>query len=183
VPEEKKETAFDRLNDRQKLFVLEYVKDFNATQAAIRAGYSVDTARQIGCENLTKPNIKEAVDDLKQEIWNNRHKQIGRIWNEHESIALQKADDYIEWDGETVRIKPFDGIDTRPVSGIKIKQIETKSKNTDDKIVDTEIIEIKFYDKQKSLDSLAKMAGIIVDKHEVESQTLMDLIKNVKTST
>jgi phage terminase small subunit len=45
----------------QSAFVDEYLIDLNATQAAIRAGYSVDTARQIGCENLAKPDIADAI--------------------------------------------------------------------------------------------------------------------------
>ena len=49
------------LRPKQSLFVLEYLKDLNATQAAIRAGYSKKTAKEIGCENLTKPNIQEAI--------------------------------------------------------------------------------------------------------------------------
>ena len=47
------------LTEKQKLFVDEYLKDLNATQAAIRAGYKEKNARAIGCENLTKPNIQE----------------------------------------------------------------------------------------------------------------------------
>jgi len=50
------------VNARQKRFVDEYCIDLNATQAAIRAGYSPKTARFIGTENLTKPNIKAAID-------------------------------------------------------------------------------------------------------------------------
>ena len=46
-----------KLTPRQARFVEEYIVDPNATQAAIRAGYSKRTARAIGCENLTKPNI------------------------------------------------------------------------------------------------------------------------------
>ena len=46
-----------KLNDKQTLFCKEYLVDLNATQAAIRAGYSAKTARFIGAENLTKPNI------------------------------------------------------------------------------------------------------------------------------
>lgn len=49
------------LNPKQQRFVAEYLKDLNATQAAIRAGYSEKTARAIGAENLTKPDIAAAV--------------------------------------------------------------------------------------------------------------------------
>lgn len=50
-----------KLTPRQERFVQEYLIDLNATQAAIRAGYSENTARSIAAENLTKPNIQQAV--------------------------------------------------------------------------------------------------------------------------
>lgn len=50
-----------KLTTNQKRFVDEYCKDFNATQAAIRAGYSEKTAQQMGSENLSKPVISEAI--------------------------------------------------------------------------------------------------------------------------
>ena len=49
------------MNQKQALFVSEYLVDMNATQAAIRAGYSAKTAYSIGQENLKKPEIKEAI--------------------------------------------------------------------------------------------------------------------------
>lgn len=50
------------LNEKQKRFCDEYLVDLNATQAAIRAGYSEKTARVIGQENLLKPAIKEYIE-------------------------------------------------------------------------------------------------------------------------
>lgn len=49
------------LTPRQERFVAEYLIDLNATKAAIRAGYSERTARAIGAENLTKPDISESI--------------------------------------------------------------------------------------------------------------------------
>ncbi len=49
------------LTDKQLRFVEEYLVDLNATQAAIRAGYSAKTAGSVGQENLTKPEIAEAI--------------------------------------------------------------------------------------------------------------------------
>ena len=51
----------NKLTIKQEKFVEEYLIDLNATQAAIRAGYSKSTAQQIGSENLLKPLIAEAV--------------------------------------------------------------------------------------------------------------------------
>jgi phage terminase small subunit len=49
------------LTEKQRCFVDEYLVDLNATQAAIRAGYSEDSARSIGSENLQKPDVAEAI--------------------------------------------------------------------------------------------------------------------------
>ena len=54
--------ADKKLTAKQQRFCDEYLIDLNATQAAIRAGYSVKTAKQIGQENLTKPDLKEYIE-------------------------------------------------------------------------------------------------------------------------
>ena len=53
---------------KQERFCAEYLKDGNATQAAIRAGYSEKTAASIGSENLTKPEIKSKITELRKQI-------------------------------------------------------------------------------------------------------------------
>lgn len=52
----------DNMTPKQKRFCDEYLIDLNATQAAIRAGYSEKTAQQIGTENLSKPLIRAYID-------------------------------------------------------------------------------------------------------------------------
>ena len=56
-------SRMSELTPKQGLFVKEYLIDLNATQAAIRAGYSEKTAQEIGSENLSKPIIAEAIND------------------------------------------------------------------------------------------------------------------------
>lgn len=56
------------LTEKQKRFVAEYLVDLNATQAAIRAGYSEKTARSVGSENLTKPDIAAAIAKAQAKI-------------------------------------------------------------------------------------------------------------------
>ena len=50
------------MTKKQKCFIEEYLIDLNATQAAIRAGYSTDTAYSIGNENLKKPEVRACID-------------------------------------------------------------------------------------------------------------------------
>lgn len=52
------------LNDKQEMFCREYLIDLNATQAAIRAGYSEKTANRTASENLSKPDIQLRISEL-----------------------------------------------------------------------------------------------------------------------
>ena len=98
------------LTDKQKIFVYEYLIDFNATQAAIRAGYSKDTAGAIGAENLKKPQIQQFLEKYQ----NDRSEKCGikfdMIMEELRKIGFSNVDP------EAVR--PTD----------KIKALETMSK-------------------------------------------------------
>lgn len=61
-----------KLTEKQKRFCDEYLIDLNATQAAIRAGYSAKTAGRIGGENLKKLEIIKYIDQRMQEIKSQR---------------------------------------------------------------------------------------------------------------
>jgi phage terminase small subunit len=60
------------MTEKQKRFCEEYLIDCNGTQAAIRAGYSEKTATKIAAENLTKPDIREYIDEKLAEISSQR---------------------------------------------------------------------------------------------------------------
>lgn len=81
------------LTAKQAAFVQEYLVDLNATQAAIRAGYSKRTAEKIGSENLQKPEIKDAI----REAMDRREKRSNItqdfVLAELYKIATQGADD------------------------------------------------------------------------------------------
>lgn len=64
-----------KLTAKQTAFIGEYSKDWNATQAAIRAGYSKRTAHVIGQENLRKPAIRDAIASYAP----TKHEVLGRI--------------------------------------------------------------------------------------------------------
>ena len=52
-----------KMTEKQKRFCDEYLISLNATQAAIKAGYSENSAKVIGAENLTKPNLKKYIEN------------------------------------------------------------------------------------------------------------------------
>ena len=61
-----------KLTLKQKAFADYYIQTGNATESAIKAGYSKKTAKDIGCENLTKPNIKKYIDERLEQISSER---------------------------------------------------------------------------------------------------------------
>ena len=149
-----------RLSAKQQRFVDEYLIDLNATQAAIRAGYSPNTAKEIGCENLTKPNIQAAISVMMAE----RSKRTGvnqdRIINELAKIAFVNPTDVINMDEATVKGEA-NRDDTAAISSVKVKRIPTDEGD----IVEREV---KVYDKIKALELLGKHVGMFNDKLKIE---------------
>jgi len=64
-----------RLTNKQRIFIDEYLRSFNATRAAIKAGYSEKTAFSIGWENLRKPEIKAEIDAVLEKM----HMSAGHV--------------------------------------------------------------------------------------------------------
>ena len=72
---------------KQEAFAIEYLKDKNATQAAIRAGYSAKTAYSIGCEMLRKPEIQEIIRAKQEEAVKNAEVSVDWIVRQCKEIA------------------------------------------------------------------------------------------------
>ncbi|MBB6109742.1 terminase small subunit [Mucilaginibacter lappiensis] len=79
------------LTAKQKRFVEEYLVDFNATQAAIRAGYSIDTAAEMGYENLRKPHIKTEINNRLDAL----SMEAGEITKRFTNLARGNMSDYM----------------------------------------------------------------------------------------
>lgn len=84
------------LEPRQECFVREYLIDLNATQAAIRAGYSEKTARYIGHENLTKPHIQAAIAKAQQERAERTGITADRALREAWNVAIADARELVQ---------------------------------------------------------------------------------------
>lgn len=97
-----------KLTAKQAAFVYEYLKDYNATQAAIRAGYKANTAKTIAWENLTKPDIQKAVE---QGQWFYQYQNgIDADWIRKQLVILfnrcMQAEPVMEYDREEKRMVP-----------------------------------------------------------------------------
>lgn len=160
------------MTEKQKRFVDEYLIDLNATQAAIRAGYSPNTAAEIGCENLIKPNIQNAIAKAMAERSRRTGVTADRVINELAKIAFVNAADII--DDESATIKPTAlAEDTAAIQSVKVKYFG------DDGVER----EIKLADKLKALDLLGRHLGIFKEnielKADITSEKLADIFKQI----
>lgn len=84
------------LTDKQIRFAQEYCIDFNGTQAAIRAGYSENSAEQQACALLRNPRVKEAVEENKVQIANVAKLNAAWVLNQWMNIATADANDLVQ---------------------------------------------------------------------------------------
>lgn len=144
------------MTPKQQRFVEEYLKDLNATQAAIRAGYSENTARKIGQENLTKPDIAAAVAEAKQE--RSERTQIDADWllrHLGEEAIADVADLYDEHTGALKPVHKWPKIWRQGlVAGIDIQRIG----NSDDSM--GEIVKVKLADRTRIKELIGKHVNV-----------------------
>lgn len=79
-----------KLTDKQQRFVQEYLIDLNATQACIRAGYSENTAKQMGSENLSKPDVQAEIEKARSKTSNKLEITRERVLQEIAGIAFEE---------------------------------------------------------------------------------------------
>lgn len=162
-----------KLTDKQQRFVDEYLIDLNATQAAIRAGYSAKTADQQGSRMLANVKVKQAVAEKQAQ----RSKRTGvnqdRVVLELAKVAFAKMTDIVDSNG---RIKE----DASPDDLACIESI--KYKESDNEYGGSVEREVKIASKLKALELLGKHLGMWSDKFNVtveKSEKLDDIISQL----
>lgn len=146
------------LTKMQRLFVAEYLKDLNATQAAIRAGYSAKTADRIGPELLGKTCVAMAIQKAMQK----REKRIevsqDDVIRELSRIAFGDLRDAVKWGPGGVALKDSSGLTSDQAAAIsEVAETGTKGGGSQ---------RIKRHDKVKALELLGKHLGMWTDKVE-----------------
>lgn len=91
------------LTPKQQRFVEEYLIDLNATQSAIRAGYSEKTAYSVGHENLKKPEIQKAIQEAQEILSNKTQLTVDMVVNG----LLKEAQDYTEGSTQSARVSAW----------------------------------------------------------------------------
>lgn len=145
----------EKLTDKQKRFVAEYLVDFNATKAAIRAGYSQNTARSIGSENLTKPDIQEAIQKERDRLLKRTEITQEKVLQEYARIAFFDPRKLFDDDGNPRPVSELDNDTAAALSGLDVvKEVDPDSGVT------SYTKKYRVSNKLGALDSLAKHLGL-----------------------
>lgn len=160
------------LTARQQRFVAEYLIDLNATQAAIRAGYSKRTAGSIGEENLKKPEIAAAVAEAQAARAERTAVKQDDVLRELARIALCDISAAFDDAGNLKPLKDIPADVRRAIAGV-----ETRLEGNDEEGFAT-VTKVKFWDKPKSLELIGRHLKMFTDKVEISGKlTLAQLVQ------
>ncbi|OHW62180.1 terminase small subunit [Andreesenia angusta] len=142
-----------KFNEKQRTFITEYLKDKNATQAAIRAGYSEKTAYSQGQRLLKKVEIKSAIDNLLEEI---RESNIAEAKEIEEFLSLMMRGEIQE---DAVVVESLGDFESK--ARIIKKQASAK-------------------DRIKAAELLGKRYGIFTDKLDVSGELGVQILDDIE---
>lgn len=165
------------LTAKQKRFVEEYLIDLNATQAAIRAGYSSKTAQEQSSRLLSNVMVQETIAKAMAE----RSKRTGinqdRVIQELARIAFVNPQNVIQTSNASVR-QDISEDDAACIQAVKVKMSESENGSSCER-------EVRLNDKLKALELLGKHLGMFKDKVEIdgslktETSKLDELVKQL----
>lgn len=147
------------MTKKQKLFCEEYLIDLNATQAAIRAGYSPETAGAIGAENLKKPQIQKAIAKAMADRSRRTGVNADRVVMELAKIAFVNVADVIDAEDATLK-EDATAEDLAAVQSVKVKSFGEDGVER----------EIKLADKIKALELLGRHLGMFNDRLRLDAK-------------
>lgn len=151
-----------KLTDKQELFAREYLKDLNATQAAIRAGYSEKTARSQANRMLTNVDIENRIAELKSV----RNEEVGidAAYVLKRLVEIDQMDvlDILLSNGELKPIKDWPKTWRTTLSGMDVTEIAGDAPSL--------LKKIKWPDKVKNLELLGKHVDVQAFKDSIKTE-------------
>lgn len=143
-----------KLAPKRERFVEEYLIDLNATQAAIRAGYSEKTAKSQGQRLLTFDDVAREIERRRERL---RKTSITpeKVMEEYLNLLHANMKNYVTWGPSGVKLKRSDELTEEEAAAVA-EVAETQAG-----------VKFKLHDKKAVLDSIAKMLGLFVEKQEI----------------
>lgn len=156
------------LNPKQTVFVEEYLIDLNATQAAVRAGYSEKTASVIGSENLAKPYIQEAIQIAMDKRSKRTEITADNVLKEIAKLGFSNMLDYMSIQEDGLAAVDLSKLERDQAAAItELTIVKRKEYNKEDETNDTiETVKFKLADKGQNLERLGRHLKLFTDKIE-----------------
>lgn len=165
-----------QLTPKQEMFCYEYLIDFNATQASIRAGYSAASASVIGSRNLANVAIGQRLQELMEERKARVEATSDYVLQRLLEIDRLDLADIVDDEGNVLPIKDWSEEWRKSVAAIDISEVKTAN---------ALVKKIKMPDKLKNLELLGKHIGVSAFKERTEltSTDGRELVINVTTAS
>jgi phage terminase small subunit len=159
------------MTNKQKIFVKEYLIDLNATQAAIRAGYSKKTAYSHGQRLLKHVEIQNLLTSAMHKREEKAEITAERVLKELALIGFADQADYFEiYDDGSLRVKQFEEMPegaSRVISGIEeIQRIMGSGEGGKDMVLEARR-KLRHHDKVRALELIGNHLGMWKDRNEV----------------
>lgn len=168
------------LTDKQRLFCIYYIKSFNQTMAAIKAGYSPDRAHVTGSELVRNRKVADEIRRLKGEMRQDIFIDAMDILEKYIKIAFADISDYVEFGSEDVVARDEDGMEIINDDGEKVTFVRSflHFKNAEE--IDGSLVSeisngrngpvVKLADKMKALEMLSKYFDLLSENEKKKLQ-------------
>lgn len=154
-----------KLTPKQQAFVAEYLVDLNATQAAIRAGYSAKTAEQQASRLLSHVKVAEAIAERMKERASRTEITQDRVLKEYARLAFFDPRKLFDSTGRPKAIHELDDDTAAVVAGLDVVNVGNAE------LGEGEVLKFKLADKKGALDSVARHLGMFNDKLDLTVNT------------
>lgn len=167
-----------KLTAKQAAFVAEYLVDLNATQAAIRAGYSARTARQIGHRLLTEVDIQAAIAEAQKARSQRLEITADRVLLELARLAFFDPRKLLNADGTPKALHELDDDTAAAIAGLDV--LEEFDGSGEDRVQIGVVKKYKIADKNTALTNAMRHLGMLRDKTELTGPNGGPLQQNVQ---
>lgn len=178
-----------KLSPKQKLFVDEYLIDLNATQAAIRAGYSKKTAGWIGNQLLVKNHIAQAVQKAMEKRSCRTEITQDRVLQELAKLGFANMADYMSIGAGGAPVLDFSKLTRDQAAALVEVTVEDFVDGRGEDSRDVRRVKFKLADKRAALVDMGKHLGMFIERKEVSGpgggpvQLIRRVIVDPDTST
>jgi phage terminase small subunit len=154
------------LTKKQKMFVAEYLVDLNATQAAIRAGYSEKNAGKIGPELLGKTRISEAIQEQMDARENRTLITADKVLEELAKIGFSNLADYIQVQRDGTAYVDLSELTREQAAAVQEITVDEYAEGSGEDVRLVKKVKLKLIDKIRALELIGKHLAMWVERHE-----------------